>query len=202
MGILQARRVEWVAIPFSRGSSQPRDQTWVSRITGRFFTIWATGEVYLETYWEAIFQVKSPKPRSPMSEVLRTPSHALVCVFRQELEEQPQVLTLRHTARSGYCWGAGFRLTWLSLRAGNLISLGPSLLLPCSPFALSLTSQISAQSLAAPLAGPGHWAWCVSFLRRGIQRLTSSTHRVSKVSSGDLINVELNRNNVIYFFFT
>ena len=34
-GILQARILEWVAIPFSRGSSQPRDQTWVSCIAGR-----------------------------------------------------------------------------------------------------------------------------------------------------------------------
>ena len=33
---------EWVAIPFSRGSSWPRDQIWVSCIVGRFFTIWAT----------------------------------------------------------------------------------------------------------------------------------------------------------------
>ena len=40
-GILQARMLEWVAIPFSRGSSQPRDWTWVSCIAGRF---WATGE--------------------------------------------------------------------------------------------------------------------------------------------------------------
>ena len=40
--ILQARILEWVAIPFSRGSSQPRDWTWVSFIAGRFFTIWAT----------------------------------------------------------------------------------------------------------------------------------------------------------------
>ena len=37
-GILQARIPEWVALPFSRGSSQPRDQTPVSRIAGRFFT--------------------------------------------------------------------------------------------------------------------------------------------------------------------
>ena len=37
-GILQARILEWVAIPFSRGSSQPRDQTRVSCIAGRFFT--------------------------------------------------------------------------------------------------------------------------------------------------------------------
>ena len=37
-GILQARILEWVAFPFSRGSSQPRDQTQVSCIAGRFFT--------------------------------------------------------------------------------------------------------------------------------------------------------------------
>ena len=37
-GILQARILEWVAIPFSRGSSLPRDRTQVSRIAGRFFT--------------------------------------------------------------------------------------------------------------------------------------------------------------------
>ena len=41
-GILQARILEWVAIPFSRGSSWPRDQTWVSCTVGRFFTLWAT----------------------------------------------------------------------------------------------------------------------------------------------------------------
>ena len=43
-GILQARMLERVAFPFSRGSSQPRDQTQVSCITGIFFTIWATRE--------------------------------------------------------------------------------------------------------------------------------------------------------------
>ena len=41
-GILQARILEWVAISFSRGSSRPRDQTSVSYIAGRFFTVWAT----------------------------------------------------------------------------------------------------------------------------------------------------------------
>ena len=37
-GILQARTLEWVAFPFFRGSSQPRDQTQVSRIAGGFFS--------------------------------------------------------------------------------------------------------------------------------------------------------------------
>ena len=39
-GILQTRILEWVAIPFFRGFSQPRHWTWVSCIAGRFFTIW------------------------------------------------------------------------------------------------------------------------------------------------------------------
>ena len=46
-GILQARILEWVAIPFSRGSSWSRDRTQVSCITGKFFTIRATREVHL-----------------------------------------------------------------------------------------------------------------------------------------------------------
>ena len=43
-GILPARILEWVAMPFSRASSQPRDQTQVSCTAGRFFTIWAIRE--------------------------------------------------------------------------------------------------------------------------------------------------------------
>ena len=45
-GILQARILEWVAISLSRGSSQPRDQTWVFHVAGRHFTIWATREAH------------------------------------------------------------------------------------------------------------------------------------------------------------
>ena len=46
-GILQARIPEWVAISFSRGSSQPRNQTRVSCIAGRFFTNWAMREAHV-----------------------------------------------------------------------------------------------------------------------------------------------------------
>ena len=46
-GILLARILEWVAITFFRGSSRPRDGTWVSCIlTGRFFTVWAIKEAW------------------------------------------------------------------------------------------------------------------------------------------------------------
>ena len=44
--ILQARTLEWVAMPSSRGSSQPRDRTQVCHIAGGFFTVWATREAY------------------------------------------------------------------------------------------------------------------------------------------------------------
>ena len=43
-GILQARILKWVAIPFSGGSFLPRGQTWASCIAGRFCTVWAARE--------------------------------------------------------------------------------------------------------------------------------------------------------------
>ena len=48
-GILQARILEWVAFPFSRVSSPPRDGTQVSCVAGGFFTSWATREA--QEYW-------------------------------------------------------------------------------------------------------------------------------------------------------
>ena len=54
-GILQARIQEWVAFPFSRGSSQSRDQTKVSHIAGRFFTCCATSEAQeIKRLWRLI----------------------------------------------------------------------------------------------------------------------------------------------------
>ena len=49
--ILQARILEWIVIPFSRGSSRPRDWVQVSCIAGRFFTAWATRETHPYIYW-------------------------------------------------------------------------------------------------------------------------------------------------------
>ena len=47
--ILQARILEWVTFPFSKGSSQPRDQIQVFHIAGEFFTSWATWET--QEHW-------------------------------------------------------------------------------------------------------------------------------------------------------
>ena len=54
MGILQARRLDWVARPFSRKFAQPRDRTKVSCIVGRFFSVWAIREA--PTFKKSIFQ--------------------------------------------------------------------------------------------------------------------------------------------------
>ena len=58
-GILQARILEWVAFPFSRGSSQPRDRTQVSRIAGGFLTSWATREAQIHLASLTIVKWKS-----------------------------------------------------------------------------------------------------------------------------------------------
>ena len=50
-GILQARILKWVSIPFSRGSSQPRGWTWVSGLAGGFFTVWANWRNMIKNKW-------------------------------------------------------------------------------------------------------------------------------------------------------
>ena len=60
-GILQARILEWVAYPFSRGSSQPRDRTQTSSIAGGFFTNWYKGVLEWVAY---PFSSGSSRPRN------------------------------------------------------------------------------------------------------------------------------------------
>ena len=72
-GILQARILVWVSIPFSRGSSQSRDQTWVSCIAGRFCTIRATTEDHIPP----CLVPRVALCRTPIHPVLRT----LTCVY-------------------------------------------------------------------------------------------------------------------------
>ena len=48
-GILQARILEWVVISFSRGSSQLKDWTWVSHTAGRFFILWVTRDIPIQS---------------------------------------------------------------------------------------------------------------------------------------------------------
>ena len=73
-GILQARVLEWVAISFSRGSSRPRDWTWVFCIPGRCFNLWAIREAQPLRSCKSILFINL-FPTSPIY------THLCVCVF-------------------------------------------------------------------------------------------------------------------------
>ena len=105
-GILQARILEWVAFLFSRGSSQPRDRTHVSRIAGGFFTSWATGEA--QQYWSGQ-PIPSPvdlpdpgiKPESPAlhadslpAELLGKPIEKVGTPHTEKVETHTKLLAL------------------------------------------------------------------------------------------------------------
>ena len=86
------RILEWVAYPFSKGNSQPRNQTGVSHIAGRVFTSWAT--------WEAPNINKSLAGYSPwgckesdMTEQLSTAQHMLILMtmITQSRTQSPTV---------------------------------------------------------------------------------------------------------------
>ena len=85
--ILQAQILEWVAIPFFRGSSQPRDWIQVSLIAGRFFTHWATKEA--QEYWSG---QPVPSPADPPNTGIELGSPALqVGSLPAELSGNPYV---------------------------------------------------------------------------------------------------------------
>jgi len=90
-GILQARILEWVAIPFSRGSSWPRDRTQVSCIAGGFFTVWATGESWRHyTEWN-----KSEKDQYPMI--------SLICgILTKQINQPAKLIDTENRAEE---WG-------------------------------------------------------------------------------------------------
>ena len=71
-GILQARILEWVAVPFSRESSPPRNRSRVSLIAGRFFTVWATR--FLLLLWLFVYLSITPVESSEEGAVSLFPS--------------------------------------------------------------------------------------------------------------------------------
>ena len=133
-GILQARILEWVAISFSRGSSQPRDQTWVSCIVGRFFTDWATRKfpsssnsgsclIFLSIYlFPLAFQ--SLGWEDPPEEGMAT--HSSILAWRILWTEEPGRLQSIGLQRIGHNWN--------DLACTHSLSRHPSLSLVSSTF--------------------------------------------------------------------
>ena len=89
-GILQARILEWVAYPFSRGSSRSRNWTRVFCIAGGFFTNWVTreaGTVCLDKWKEQVDVWAGSEPREQVWEVMlnlgKCLSQSLLCSMRE-----------------------------------------------------------------------------------------------------------------------
>ena len=82
-GILHGRTLEWVASPFFRGSSQPRDGTWVSCIASRFFTIRAPREApksyprQLLYKHSILFGIKWNGQKCDCGNIFRIPKHSI-----------------------------------------------------------------------------------------------------------------------------
>ena len=98
-GILQARTLEWVAVPSSR-SSQPRDQTQVSCITGRFFTMWSTREALKEK--RLLSKYDFPPGLSSFSVVLGAMSVQLLTMISSYFH--PQGRGIECSRASGQDW--------------------------------------------------------------------------------------------------
>ena len=103
-GILQARILEWVAFPFSRGFSQPRDRMQVSCIAGGFFTSWATREVQTVKNLPTV-----PEPRAqslgwedPLEKGMAT--HSSILAWRIPWTEEPGGLQSMGSQRVGNDW--------------------------------------------------------------------------------------------------
>ena len=93
----QATVLEWVAISFSRGSSQPRDRTRVSHTAGRRFTIWTTRETLTET------QLRMPLLMQPFPVSQRR----MVCSYSHVGSPEPlmKLLLFPSLIKSPFLWG-------------------------------------------------------------------------------------------------
>ena len=165
-GILQVRTLEWVAIPFSRISSQLRGWTLVSQIAGRFFTIWATREelssvqfsrsVMSDSLWPYESQharppCPSPTPRvHPDSRPSSQWCHPAISSSVVPFSSCPQSLPASES----------FQMSQLFAWVGQ------------SPGVSALASFLPKKSQGWP---PSEWTGWISLQSKGLSRVFSST---------------------------
>ena len=115
-GTLQAKIQEWVAMPFSRGSSRPRDQTRVSCTAGRFFTIWASREAPGDLLPSLVVLGRLSTQRTPANQLQLGPfSPTIAKPSGRSIECNDRPFLLKEGAsyfqRNGpYFWGTPFCL--------------------------------------------------------------------------------------------
>ena len=112
-GILQARILEWVAISFARGSSQPKDQTQVSCITGKFFTVWATSALVLSLGWDLLATWRiSHRIQSGQCLKAIPGSSSLMCEPR-EIKEFPKIHRASRSKMVIKIWFPEYKFTFI-----------------------------------------------------------------------------------------
>ena len=107
-GISQTRILEWVAISFSRGSSQPRDQTQVS-----FFTSWATKRIHLAMQETRELHIWSLGQEDTLEQGMATQTRNLA--WRIPWTEEPGGLQSMGSQRAGHDWVTNILITINSL---------------------------------------------------------------------------------------
>ena len=143
-GILQARILECVAFPFSRGSSQPRDWTQVSHIAGRFFTSWATRAAH---YWSA-FQISREGEEGRRKILSNSQGIQVVCKHSGDFPHYPSSKDLRTwSSKEAPVWG------WNLLCYSLYLKWYPWILPTSWPRWLSMSRiSICAQNFLCPLS--------------------------------------------------
>ena len=164
MGIHHSRILEWVATPFSRGSSQPRDQTQVSHNARGFFTDWATGEALWDDYMVFISQLVNMVYHIDWFAYIEKSFHPwdkprLVMVYDFFLLKF-YVFTLQ------YC--IGFAIHWHDPPQVYMSSQPWTSLPPPSPYHLSGSSQCTSPKHPVSCIEPG---LVIHFSSKNMQRL-------------------------------
>ena len=128
--IFQAGILEWVAIPFSRGSSRARDQTQVSRTAGGFFTIWAameTPKVINDTFKCALKKNHS----GCCDNMVHSPQPSILRATSTVQSSNAEIVISGHNFLFSQCYSRHLRapvllshgdLQWLSHPAGSTLA--------------------------------------------------------------------------------
>ena len=118
MRILQARILKWVTMPFSRGSSQPRNRTQVSCIAGSFFTVWATREAC------SLWPLKRPQFEFFITLILSPISYFSSRSF-SFLTSLQRSITIVSTESKCFCsWEIRWWYKWRVLKANVTVTIG------------------------------------------------------------------------------
>jgi len=157
-GVFQARILEWIAISFSRGTSQTRDWTWVSRIVGRCFTVWGTIHIY-----NAIF--------SSVQSLSRVRLFATPWIAARQAS-----LSITNSRCS-----PRLRSYESVMPSSHFLLCRPLLLLPPIPPSIRVFSNESVSALASVLPkksqgwSPSEWTRWISLQSKGLSRVFSNT---------------------------